>query len=88
MKHEETITLSVVQLERAMANAAKLGAREALKELGLHDETAATDIRSLRGLLDAWRSARKTAYETTVRVVTTGLLAILAAGLAVGLIRQ
>jgi hypothetical protein len=88
MEHEETITLSVVQLERAMANAAKLGAREALRELGLHDETAATDIRSLRGLLDAWRSARKTAYETTVRVVTTGLLAILAAGLAVGLIRQ
>jgi hypothetical protein len=88
MKHEETITLTVVQLERAMANAAKLGAREALRELGLHDETAATDIRSLRGLLDAWRSARKTAYETTVRVVTTGLLAILAAGLAVGLIRQ
>jgi hypothetical protein len=71
-----------------MANAAKLGAREALRELGLHDDTAATDIRSLRGLLDAWRSARKTAYETTVRVVTTGLLAILAAGLAVGLIRQ
>jgi hypothetical protein len=88
MEHEETITLSVVQLERAMANAAKLGAREALRELGLHDETAATDIRSLRGLLDAWRSARRTAYETTVRVVTTGLLAILAAGLAVGLIRQ
>ena len=88
MGDDETITLTVVQLERAMANAAKLGAREALKELGLHDETAATDIRSLRGLLDAWRSARKTAYETTVRVVTTGLLAILAAGLAVGLIRQ
>jgi hypothetical protein len=88
MGDDETITLSVVQLERAMANAAKLGAREALRELGLHDETAATDIRSLRGLLDAWRSARKTAYETTVRVVTTGLLAILAAGLAVGLIRQ
>jgi hypothetical protein len=88
MEHEETITLTVVQLERAMANAAKLGAREALRELGLHDDTAATDIRSLRGLLDAWRSARKTAYETTVRVVTTGLLAILAAGLAVGWIRQ
>lgn len=88
MEHEETITLTVVQLERAMANAAKLGAREALRELGLHDDTAATDIRSLRGLLDAWRSARKTAYETTVRVLTTGLLAILAAGLAVGLIRQ
>jgi hypothetical protein len=88
MGDDETITLTVVQLERAMANAAKLGAREALRELGLHDETAATDIRSLRGLLDAWRSARKTAYETTVRVVTTGLLAILAAGLAVGLIRQ
>jgi hypothetical protein len=88
MGDDENITLTVVQLERAMANAAKLGAREALRELGLHDETAATDIRSLRGLLDAWRSARKTAYETTVRVVTTGLLAILAAGLAVGLIRQ
>lgn len=88
MEHEDTITLTVVQLERAMANAAKLGAREALRELGLHDDTAATDIRSLRGLLDAWRSARKTAYETTIRVVTTGLLAVLAAGLAVGLIRQ
>ena len=88
MGDDETITLTVVQLERAMANAAKLGAREALRELGLHDETAATDIRSLRGLLDAWRSTRKIAFETTVRVVATGLLMLLAAGLAVGWIRQ
>jgi len=88
MGDDENITLTVVQLERAMANAAKLGAREALKELGLHDDTAAHDIRSLRGLLDAWRSTRKIAFETTVRVVATGLLMLLAAGLAFGWIRQ
>jgi hypothetical protein len=88
MGDDENITLTVVQLERAMANAAKLGAREALRELGLHDDTAAHDIRSLRGLLDAWRSTRKIAFETTVRVVATGLLMLLAAGLAVGWIRQ
>jgi hypothetical protein len=88
MGDDENITLSVVQLERAMANAAKLGAREALRELGLHDDTAATDIRSLRGLLDAWRSTRKIAFETTVRVVATGLLMLLAAGVALGWARQ
>jgi hypothetical protein len=71
------------QLERALANAARMGARAALKEIGLHDEAAADDVRELRGLLDAWRDARRTAWQSVVRAVTMALLAALAAGLAV-----
>lgn len=69
------------QLERALANAARLGAKAALKEIGLSDEDAARDMREVRGLLDAWREAKRTAWQTVVSAVTKGLLIVLAAGL-------
>jgi hypothetical protein len=70
------------QLERALANAARLGAKAALREIGLSDADAADDIREVRGLLDAWRAAKKTAWTTVVKGLTMALLAALAAGLA------
>jgi hypothetical protein len=39
----------------------------------------------LRGLLEAWRDARRTAWRTTVKVVTTGVLAVLLVGAAIKL---
>jgi hypothetical protein len=40
---------------------------------------------ALRGLLEAWRDARRTAWRTTVKVLTTGILAALLVGAAIKL---
>ena len=40
------------QLEEMLDRAAKKGASEALRELGLQDQDAANDIRDMRGLLE------------------------------------
>lgn len=67
---------------RAMIEAAaEVGARKALADLGLHDDDAGKDVQELRGLLDAWRSAKKAAWDTTVKIFTAGILMLLAAGL-------
>lgn len=70
-------------LEELLAVAASRGAKQALHDLGLHDDEAACDIRDLRILLAAFRSARSTFWQTTVRVLTTMFLAALMAGLAI-----
>jgi len=80
---EEPLHIPPDQLERALANAARLGAKAALREIGLHDEAAADDVRELRGLLDAWRDARRTAWQSIVKTATMALLAVFAAGLAI-----
>ena len=46
---------------------------------------AAIDIRDLRTLLASLRMARRTAWQTTVRLITTGMLLALIAGVAVKL---
>ena len=46
---------------------------------------AAQDIRELRDLLEAWRDARRTAWQPTVKVVTTGILAALLVAAAIKL---
>ena len=65
--------------------AAERGAERALACLGLENGHAARDIRDLRGLIDAWREARRTAWQTTVKVLTTGVLAALLVGIAIKL---
>ncbi len=47
--------------------------------------SAAKDIRELRDLLEAWRDARRTAWQTAVKVITTGILAALLVGAAIKL---
>jgi hypothetical protein len=73
------------EFEEILALAAERGARRALADVGLEGEDAAVDIRDLRTLLAALRIARRTAWQTTVHVVTTGLLIALIAGIAVRL---
>jgi len=73
------------QLQALAAAGAREGARQVLAHLGLDDETAPSDLRDLRDLLAAWRDARRVAWRTTVKVVTTGILAILLAGAALKL---
>lgn len=60
-------------------------AQRCLAHLGLENGSAARDIRELRDLLDAWRDARRTAWQTTIKVVTTGILAAMLVGAAIKL---
>jgi hypothetical protein len=55
------------------------------RTVGLENGHAAADIRDLRGLIEAWRDARRTAWQTAVKVVTTGVQAALLVGVAIKL---
>jgi hypothetical protein len=63
--------------DELLDRSAQRGAERVLSHLGLENGHAARDIRELRDLLDAWRDARRTAWQTFVKLVTTGLLAAL-----------
>ena len=80
-----SVVLQQQDLEHLLNCAAERGAERCLAHLGLENGHAARDIRELRDLLDAWRDARRTAWRTTVRVLTTGLLAALLLGAAIKL---
>jgi len=68
-----------------MARAAKAGARQALADVGLDGKDAALDIRDLRSLLDCVRFVRRTAVQTSVHLITTGLILAMLAGVALKL---
>jgi hypothetical protein len=72
-------------LDRVAERGAERGAERCLAHLGLENGGAARDIRELRDLLEAWRDARRTAWQTAVKVVTTGILAALLVGSAIKL---
>lgn len=69
-------------LDELLTRAAERGAERCLAHLGLENGHAARDIRELRDLLGAWRSARSTAWQTVIRVSTTALLTIIVVGVA------
>ena len=77
------LSLRAEDLNELLTRAAERGAERALASLGLENGHAAADIRDLRGLIEAWRDARRTALQTVIRVVTTGLLALLLVGAAI-----
>ena len=66
------------ELEEMLDRAAKKGATEALHEIGLHDENAIHDIHELRGLLDSWRSTKRTVGNTITKFITMAILGALA----------
>lgn len=68
------------ELELLIDRAAKKGAQEALRSIGLHDDDAIHDVRELRELLDAWRDAKKTVTNTITKTLTIAFLSILAIG--------
>lgn len=80
-----SIVLTKDELNTLLDQAAERGAERCLAHLGLENGHAARDIRELRDLLDAWRDARKTAWQTTIKVITTGLLASALVGIAIKL---
>lgn len=86
-KHAETgaICLRPAELQELLQDAAEEGAKRTLARLGLDDDKAVQDMREVRDVLSAWRSARRVAWETVVRAVTVALLGAMVAGLALHL---
>jgi hypothetical protein len=74
-----------VEFEALMARAAEEGAKRALADVGLDGQEAAFDIRDLRSLLASIRFVRRTAVQTAVRMITTGVILALLARIAVKL---
>lgn len=74
-----------VEFEELLARAAEEGARRALADAGLDGKEAALDIRDLRALLDAIRFVRRTAVQSAVHLITTGVILALLAGIALKL---
>ena len=66
------------ELEAMLDRAAKKDAAEALRSLGLQDESAANDIRDMRNLIDAWRMTKKSIWATTVKLGTVAVLTFIA----------
>lgn len=75
----ELVSLPRSELEHLLAAAASRGAKQALRDIGLENGEAREDIRELRSLLQALRLARRTAWQTTIRMLTTVVLAALLA---------
>ena len=73
------------EFEELLARAATEGARRALADAGLDGKEAALDIRDLRALLDCIRLVRRTAMQTAARIITTGVMLALLAGIALKL---
>jgi hypothetical protein len=82
---ENMLLLRKEDFDELLSRAAERGAERVLAHLGLENGRAARDIGELRSLLEAWRDARRTAWQTAVKVITTGILAALLVGAAIKL---
>ena len=67
-------------MAKLVEQSAELGARKALRDIGLSDDDALSDVSELRGLLDSWRSAKRTVAKTVLQAITTLVLGGLLAG--------
>ena len=85
LKDKGTLRMPQAEFEALMQRAATAGARQALADVGLDGKEAALDIRDLRSLLDCVRFVRRTAVQTTVHLITTGLILAMLAGIALKL---
>ena len=72
------IKLTPEDLEEMLDNAARRGAKEALRSMGLLDDDAAKDIIEMRSLLEAWRDTRRSVWSTIVKLTTVALLTFIA----------
>ncbi len=84
-QNPSVLSMRQEDLDELLTRAAERGAERCLVHLGLENGSAARDIRELRDLLEAWRDARRTAWQTTIKVATTGILAALLVGAAIKL---
>ena len=74
-----SINLTPDELEAMLDRAARRGAKEALKSLGLQDDDARKDLHEMRTLLEAYRDTKKSIWSTVVRISTVALLSFVAA---------
>jgi len=72
------IKLSPEELEEMLDNAARRGAKQALRSIGLLDDDAQKDIIEMRSLLEAWRDTRRSIWSTVVKIATVGVLTFIA----------
>ena len=79
---EGITTLTDDQLEKMLDRAAKRGAREALREVGLGDENASHEIREVRDLLTAWKATKQAVWTQVIKMFVTLLVIATAGGLA------
>ena len=82
---EGHVRMPDAEFEEMLARAAAEGARRALADAGIDGKDAALDIRDLRSLLDCIRFVRRTAVQTAVHLITTGIMLALLAGIALKL---
>ena len=83
--YSDVLHLRPDDLDELLTRAAEKGAERALAALGLENGHAAKDIRDLRGLIEAWRQARHTAWQTFIKLLTTGVLVALIVGASIKL---
>ena len=72
------IRLTSEEVEDMLDRAARRGAKEALRSIGLLDDDAQKDIIEMRSLLEAWRDTRKSFWSTVVKLTTVALLTFIA----------
>ncbi len=72
------IKLSPEEVEGMLDRAARRGAKEALRSIGLLDDDAQRDITEMRSLLEAWRDTRRSVWSTVVKLTTVALLTFIA----------
>ena len=82
---EGHVRMPDAEFEELLARAAEEGAKRALADVGLDGTEAAIDVRDLRSLLASIRFIRRTAVQTTVHIITTGVILALLAGIALKL---
>ena len=73
----------LVTLRALIEEASGVGAERALSAMGLKDADAGRDMAELRELLQAWRDAKKSAWNAIVTWAVRIFLAVLVAGMAV-----
>jgi len=83
-RSEGFVRMPDAEFEAILTRAAEEGAKRALADVGLDGDEAALDIRDLRSLVDI-RLVRRTAMQTAVRMITTGVMLALLAGIAIKL---
>lgn len=79
---EDDITLTRLELQTLLIQAAHTGTKQALAEIGLNDAEAGNDIRDLRDWLRACRLVKSEALKTAVSVVIKTVIMALVIGIA------
>lgn len=73
------------QFEAILARAAEEGTKRGLADVGLEGKEAAHDIRNHRSLVACIRLVRHVAVQTTVRMITIGVMLALLARITIKL---